>query len=61
MLDLAKSYHESLGGEPLDATARALRNVGKVNTKKRLAAAADAAIADNVLQTLGTMIDTIVF
>eukprot|EP00736_Rhodelphis_marinus_P011871 Rmarinus@m.10508 len=62
LLELSKSYVEMLKKE-LDTSPEklAIENVGKLNAKKHLASSADELMTRNISQTLGMMLDTVVF
>jgi 26S proteasome regulatory subunit N11 len=40
---------------------RAVANVGKMDAKKHLSANVTKLMASNIIQTMGTMLDTVVF
>ncbi|CAD7929342.1 unnamed protein product [Amoebophrya sp. A120] len=59
---LSKAYNETIRDElTLTATEIAVKNVGKVDAKKRLELESESLIATNVLEILGTMLGTLVF
>jgi len=60
MLDLAKTYIKSIDEEStLTKEKLAIQHVGKLNPKKHLQASVEKAMIANIVQTLGTMVDTI--
>mmetsp|Transcript_5440 Transcript_5440/g.14052 ORF Transcript_5440/g.14052 Transcript_5440/m.14052 type:complete len:95 (-) Transcript_5440:1658-1942(-) len=62
MADLAKSYVKAVEEEqdtPLEK--RAVANVGKQDAKKHLEYSLNELMSDNVIQCLGTMLDTVAF
>jgi 26S proteasome regulatory subunit N11 len=62
LLKLAKAYTERLDDELNKTKAeRIVSNVGKIDPKRHLANDVEAAMASNIAQSLGTMLDTIVF
>lgn len=59
---LSKAYNETILDEiTLTATEIAVKNVGKVDAKKRLELESESLVATNVLEILGTMLGTLVF
>jgi len=62
LFDYAKTYNKRLEEED-SKTAEELTvaNVGKIDPKKHLEADVEELMASNISQTLGTMIDTVVF
>jgi len=62
MLSLATAYAKWLRDEATQsADERAIANVGKQEPKRHLADAVDTVLADNIVQCLGTMLDTVAF
>eukprot|EP00727_Mastigamoeba_balamuthi_P003617 m51a1_g13252 putative 26s proteasome non-atpase regulatory subunit (309) ;mRNA; f:550-2014 len=61
MLELAKAYHKSVQEEDASAEKRALQQVGKLDPKKHLSSEVEGLMANNIVQVLGTMLDTVVF
>jgi len=62
MADLAKSYVKSIEEEqetPIEK--RAVANVGKQDAKKHLEASLNDLMGENIIQCLGTMLDTVAF
>jgi len=62
MADLAKSYVKSIEEEqdtPIEK--RAVANVGKQDAKKHLEYSLNELMSDNIIQCLGTMLDTVAF
>jgi 26S proteasome regulatory subunit N11 len=62
MADLAKSYVKSIEEEqdtPFEK--RVVANVGKQNAKKHLEHSLNELMSDNIIQCLGTMLDTVAF
>merc|ERR1711908_246544 len=60
--DLAKSYVKSIEEEqetPIEK--RAVANVGKQDAKKHLEASLNDLMGENIIQCLGTMLDTVAF
>ena len=62
MVALAKAYNETVQQEKeIEAEKLAVMNVGKVDAKRRLGDNIEGLMASNITQTLGTMLDTVVF
>lgn len=62
MLELAKSYHKRLEeAEGKSAEELLQMNVGKMNPKTHLEAQVEELMTNNISQTLGLMLDTLVF
>lgn len=62
MLTLAKNYNKSIQDEEkLSKEKLAIYNVGKLDPKRHLLQDIEELMSANISQTLGTMIDTIVF
>eukprot|EP00735_Rhodelphis_limneticus_P007067 TRINITY_DN19562_c0_g1::TRINITY_DN19562_c0_g1_i1::g.24458::m.24458 TRINITY_DN19562_c0_g1::TRINITY_DN19562_c0_g1_i1::g.24458 ORF type:complete len:320 (+),score=43.03,sp/Q9LT08/PSDE_ARATH/75.43/1e-160,JAB/PF01398.16/8e-35,MitMem_reg/PF13012.1/3.1e+03,MitMem_reg/PF13012.1/4.6e-26,Prok-JAB/PF14464.1/5.1e-10 TRINITY_DN19562_c0_g1_i1:90-1049(+) len=62
MLQLAKSYNDDVQAElKTDPEKLAISRVGKLDAKKHLENAVEQAMARNINQTLGMMLDTVVF
>ncbi|KAJ1909666.1 multicatalytic endopeptidase [Tieghemiomyces parasiticus] len=59
MLTLAEAYHKSVQEESsLTADQLKTRHIGKQDPKRHLAETVEEAMSDNIVQTLGTMINT---
>jgi 26S proteasome regulatory subunit N11 len=62
MLELAKAYNKAVQEEDKVSKEKLLvQKVGKLDPKKHLEQNVEKLVSNNVVQTLGTMIDTIVF
>ncbi len=62
MLDLSKRLNERLEDEKkLDEEDKKVAHVGKVDPRKRLARQVDESLKSNIVQMLGSMVDTMVF
>jgi len=63
MLDLATKYHATVKEEEEAESMQklAIANVGKVDAKKRLQDRVDTLMGNNICQTLGSMLDNVVF
>ena len=62
MLDLTKQYNKAVQEEcKVDLDKLVVKNVGKLDPKKHLEQDVEQLMADNIVQTLGSMLDTIVF
>ena len=62
MVELVKGYQKMLEDEQkLTPEQLVIANVGKLNAKKHLEEQVENLIGANVVQTLGSMIDSIVF
>ena len=62
MLDLAKSYNKSLEEEEkMTPEQLAIKNVGKRDPKRHLEEHVDDMMTRNILQSLGSMMDSMVF
>lgn len=62
MLDLARSYHKRLEeAEGKTAEEMLVLNVGKIDPKKHLESKVEEMMTSNITQTLGLMLDTILF
>lgn len=62
LVTLTEGYHKRVVDEETkDLKELAVANVGKVDPKKRLEADVHALMESNILQCLGTMLDTVVF
>jgi len=62
LLELTKGYAKRLEEEDSKTTEELLvANVGKLDPKKHLEAHIEELMADNISQSLGTMLDTVVF
>ncbi len=62
MLRLAEQYNKSLQEEStMTAEQLRTRHVGKQDPKRHLEDEVDAAMSSNIVQTLGTMVDSVCF
>ncbi|KAI6652097.1 multidrug resistance protein-like [Oopsacas minuta] len=62
MLELAKSYNKAVVEEDkMTPEQLAIKNVGKQDPKRHLEEKVDLTLASNIIQSLGTMLSTIVF
>jgi 26S proteasome regulatory subunit N11 len=62
MVKLAKQYNEKvLQEKDVDPEKLKVMNVGKIDSKRRLGTHMEELMASNITQTLGTMLDTVVF
>ena len=62
LLDLAKGYHKSLQEEEeVPAEKLVVQKVGKLDPKKHLEQNVQKLLSSNIIQTLGTMLDTVIF
>lgn len=62
MCELAKNYNKAVQDEDnLSAGQREIANVGKLDPKRHLEKDIDTVMSSNIIQTLGTMLDTVVF
>lgn len=62
MLDLAKNYNKALEDEEkMTPEQLAIKNVGKQDPKRHLEEKVDVLMANNIVQGLGAMLDTMVF
>ena len=62
MVKLAKQYNKKVQEEKdVDPEKLAVMNVGKIDSKRRLGTHMEELMAANITQTLGTMLDTVVF
>lgn len=62
MLDLAKAYNKSVDEEDkLTPQQLAIKNVGKQDPKRHLEENVDVLMTNNIVQTLGAMLSTVVF
>jgi 26S proteasome regulatory subunit N11 len=62
MVELAKAYNKSIQDEEkLPKEKLVVQKVGKLDPKKHLEQDVEKVMGMNVIQTLGTMLDTIVF
>jgi len=62
MLELSKNYNKAVKEEgELPPEKLVIANVGKLDAKKHLENDVQKMMASNIVQTLGTMLDTIVF
>jgi len=62
MLELAKSYNKAVQDESkISAEKLAIQNVGKLDPKKHLEMSVHQLMGNNIVQCLGTMLDTVCF
>jgi 26S proteasome regulatory subunit N11 len=62
MLDLAKAYNKAVQEEDEKTAERfQIDQVGKLDAKKHLQQDIETVMSDNIIQCLGTMLDTVVF
>jgi 26S proteasome regulatory subunit N11 len=62
MCELARNYNKAVQDEDnTSAEKRQIANVGKLDPKKHLEVDIDTVMSSNIIQTLGTMLDTVVF
>jgi 26S proteasome regulatory subunit N11 len=62
MVELAAKYNKMVQEEDkISAEKLQIQNVGKIDPKKHLEDGVTHLMSDNILQALGTMLDTIVF
>jgi len=62
MLKLAKAYHKSLEDEEkMTPEQMAVKNVGKQDPKRHMEEAVDGLLCRNIVQNLGSMLDTVAF
>jgi len=61
MLSLTKQYEKAVQEEKNDPEKRELQKVGKIDPKKHLESTVEELMEENIMQVLGTMLDTIVF
>eukprot|EP01100_Stratorugosa_tubuloviscum_P012943 TRINITY_DN628_c3_g1_i1.p1 TRINITY_DN628_c3_g1~~TRINITY_DN628_c3_g1_i1.p1 ORF type:complete len:308 (+),score=165.70 TRINITY_DN628_c3_g1_i1:60-983(+) len=62
ILELAKLYHKMVQEEKNTPPEKlALQNVGKLDAKKHLESDVEKLMSDNILQTMGSMLNTIIF
>jgi len=62
MLDLAKNYNKNiLEEDKLTKEKLAIQNVGKLDPKRHLQQNVEELMTSNIVQTLGAMVDTIIF
>jgi len=62
MLRLTKMYHKNLVEEQkMDKEEKLIANVGKLDPKKHLEQKVEGIMSQNIVQLLGTMIDTVIF
>jgi 26S proteasome regulatory subunit N11 len=62
MVELAKAYNKAIQDEEkLSKDKLIVQKVGKLDPKKHLEQDVEKLMASNVVQTLGAMLDTIVF
>ncbi|ELP86428.1 26S proteasome non-ATPase regulatory subunit, putative [Entamoeba invadens IP1] len=61
MIKLVKNYNENIVEEALDPKQRDLQQVGKIDPKKHLLSTADEALTNNVVDSLGVLMNSVVF
>lgn len=62
MLELSKAYTKALEDEKTMTTEqKALKNVGKQDPKRHLEEKVDGVLTANIIQSLGAMLDTVIF
>lgn len=62
LLDLAKGYNKAIQEEDTTPTEKlVVQKVGKLDPKKHLEQNVQKLLSSNIIQTLGTMLDTVVF
>lgn len=62
MFDLTKRYHKSIQDESkLTKEKLAIQHVGKLDPKRHLQEDLTKLMTSNINQTLGTMLDTVIF
>jgi 26S proteasome regulatory subunit N11 len=62
MCKLTKAYNDRVQQEEGKTVEQVLvENVGKVDAKKHLEASVNELMSSNIIQCLGTMLDTVVF
>jgi len=62
MLELATNYNKAVQDEgKMTPEKLAIANVGKLDAKKHLQADVEKLMSSNIIQSLGTMLDTIIF
>jgi len=62
MLELAKNYNKSIQDEEkLSKEKLAISNVGKLDPKRHLSQDIEKLMTNNIIQTLGTMLNTVTF
>jgi len=62
MLELAKNYNKLVQEEDkLTAEKLAIQNVGKIDPKKHLEDDVNKLMSNNIVQCLGSMLDTVIF
>jgi len=62
MLDLAKNYNKAIQDEEkLTKEKLAIHNVGKLDPKRHLGQDVEQLMTSNIVQTLGSVLDTVVF
>lgn len=62
MLELAKAYNKMVQDEAaMSAEQLQLQNVGKVDPKRHLLQGIEETMTENVVQSLGAMLDTVIF
>lgn len=59
-MSLSNSYLEAIPSEPLNAEERALKNVGKLDSHKRLGEEADKMIESNAVNVFGAVVGTLI-
>ncbi len=62
MLELAKNYNKAIQDEEkLTKEKLAIHNVGKLDPRRHLAQDVEKLMTANIVQTLGSVLDTVVF
>ena len=63
MLDLSTKYNKTIQEEAKvdDDDQKAIMNVGKIDAKKRLEVDVELLMTANIVQSLGAMLDVVVF
>ncbi len=62
MLELAKNYNKAIQDEEkLTKEKLAIHNVGKLDPKRHLGQDVEKLMTANIVQTLGSVLDTVVF
>lgn len=60
--DLSEKYIKAVGDEQdMPHEKRAVANVGKMDAKKHMQSSVQSLMSSNILQCMGTMLDTVVF
>jgi 26S proteasome regulatory subunit N11 len=62
MVDLSKKYEKAIQDEQkIDAKKLTILNVGKIDARRHLEDDVEHLMTSNIIQTLGTMLDVVVF